>query len=487
LLQPARRLSDPSEVQQAATQEQDLWRAGGSLFAGPGYEAYRIALQRARRTLEEENLKLGWFRDYDRVRAEFRQVLQTGRGLLADVQALKQERLEGIARTLAEVRQRLADLSAITLSINERGLARKSLTQAEVMLQEAETFAGKNRFEEARERLAAAEAGAKDAEEAVVGFLGRYLDQRQVSAWRILAEQTVRESELRRTTVIVVGKLERKLTVYQAGVPRLVCDIGLGFNGLADKLHAGDSATPEGRYRVIKKNPSSRFYKALLINHIRSDEALGSRRSSSVTIGVETMAGRRLTKAACRGQRLHGRSTPCSGGTSRSSRMPNAKTLGVSGFTVRAPLFWGSDLPPDVRQAWSASRGRDSDAEAKICLAKRLEALTPRGLYILIDTAENRLVLKKGGEVVREAVVSCGSGGILKEPNGKRSWVFDTPRGQFHVESKLTNPYWVKPDWAFIEEGEPIPVDTGSRKEHALGSTYSRHAYPASKSASQLG
>lgn len=134
-------------------------------------------------------------------------------------------------------------------------------------------------------------------------------------------------------------------------------------------------------------------------------------------------------------------------------------------------------------KAWSAGAAAQdlSDAEAKRLpakvggLAKRLEALTPRGLYILIDTAENRLVLKKGGEVVREAVVSCGSGGILKEPNGKRSWVFDTPRGQFHVESKLTNPYWVKPDWAFIEEGEPIPkvfedrIAEGELGEYALG------------------
>ena len=262
----------PSEVQQAATQEQDLWRAGGSLFTGPGYEAYRQALQKAKRVLEEENLKLGWFRDYDRVRSEFRQVLRTGRRLLADVQTLKQERLEGIARTLAEVRQRLADLSAITLSIRERGVARQSLTRAEVMLREAETFAGQSRFEEARERLAAAETSAREAEEAVVDFLGRYLDRGQISAWLTLAEDTVRESQLRRTTVIVVGKLERKLTVYQSGVPRLVCDIGLGFNGLADKLHAGDSATPEGRYRVIKKNPSSRFYKALLINYPNEDD-----------------------------------------------------------------------------------------------------------------------------------------------------------------------------------------------------------------------
>ncbi|MFH1965224.1 MAG: L,D-transpeptidase family protein, partial [Acidobacteriota bacterium] len=31
--------------------------------------------------------------------------------------------------------------------------------------------------------------------------------------------------------------------------------------------HAGDYATPEGRYKISKKNPSSRYYKALLIDY----------------------------------------------------------------------------------------------------------------------------------------------------------------------------------------------------------------------------
>ena len=109
-------------------------------------------------------------------------------------------------------------------------------------------------------------------------------------------------------------------------------------------------------------------------------------------------------------------------------------------------------------------------------LEKRLTALQPKGLYIVIDTAENRLRLKKGDEVVRTAVVSCGSGVVLEEPGGKkRSWVFDTPRGEFTVKSKITNPYWVKPDWAFVEEGEAIPkgvedrIEAGTLGDYALG------------------
>jgi lipoprotein-anchoring transpeptidase ErfK/SrfK len=109
-------------------------------------------------------------------------------------------------------------------------------------------------------------------------------------------------------------------------------------------------------------------------------------------------------------------------------------------------------------------------------LERRLAALSPKGLYIVIDTAENRLWLKKGDQVLRTAVVSCGSGVVLEEPGGKkRSWVFDTPRGEFTVKTKITNPYWVKPDWAFIEEGEKIPksledrIEAGTLGDYALG------------------
>ena len=109
-------------------------------------------------------------------------------------------------------------------------------------------------------------------------------------------------------------------------------------------------------------------------------------------------------------------------------------------------------------------------------LVRKMNGLLPKGLYIVIDTAENRLNLKNEDQVVLTAVVSCGSGVVLEEQGGKkRSWVFDTPRGEFSVKSKITNPYWVKPDWAFIEEGESIPkgledrIEAGTLGDYALG------------------
>ncbi len=149
--------------------------------------------------------------------------------------------------------------------------------------------------------------------------------------------------------------------------------------------------------------------------------------------------------------------------------------LGVVGLSYYAGLKQASGWP--AKAEGSALPDKDVPKVQRNVqnLQKKLAALQPRDVYIVVDTGENRLYVKKGDKVVRQAVVSCGSGDVLQDPTGKRKWIFDTPRGEFYVKSKITNPYWVKPDWAFIEEGEPIPkkqedrVEAGSLGDYALG------------------
>ncbi|TLN23768.1 L,D-transpeptidase [bacterium] len=106
-------------------------------------------------------------------------------------------------------------------------------------------------------------------------------------------------------------------------------------------------------------------------------------------------------------------------------------------------------------------------------LQKKIDALVPRGMHIIVDTAANRLYLKDGEKLVREAIVSCGSGNILSDPKGDRTWVFDTPRGEYKIENKITNPVWVKPDWAFVEEGKtPPPRNSPDRVESGVLGDY---------------
>jgi L,D-transpeptidase YbiS len=99
-------------------------------------------------------------------------------------------------------------------------------------------------------------------------------------------------------------------------------------------------------------------------------------------------------------------------------------------------------------------------------IQRALRRLEPRGTYVVIDRSNNVLWVRRSGEVLREAVVSTGSGTVLRETSGQqREWVFDTPAGAHTILDERRNPVWVKPDWAFLEEGRQPPTLTRERIE----------------------
>jgi L,D-transpeptidase YbiS len=90
-------------------------------------------------------------------------------------------------------------------------------------------------------------------------------------------------------------------------------------------------------------------------------------------------------------------------------------------------------------------------------LRKKYEMITPRLPYLIVDTSENRIHVMKGIAQLHEGVCSTGSYVLLKASAQQRQWMFVTPRGMFQIRGKRVNPVWAKPDWAFIEEGLPVP------------------------------
>jgi L,D-transpeptidase ErfK/SrfK len=123
-----------------------------------------------------------------------------------------------------------------------------------------------------------------------------------------------------------------------------------------------------------------------------------------------------------------------------------------------------SGSSPAARGDLNTLRNQVRALEVKV---RRLEAtqshLYPGGPVILVDTSQSRITLMLGSRVVVQGTCSTGNGMELADAAGKRSWTFDTPRGYFRVVSKVANPVWFRPDWSFIEEGEPIPKDSSRR------------------------
>ena len=90
-------------------------------------------------------------------------------------------------------------------------------------------------------------------------------------------------------------------------------------------------------------------------------------------------------------------------------------------------------------------------------LERKLASFIPTQTYIVINTTDNRFSLYRNRKLIREGFVSSGSYTLLKTEDGEKEWIFRTPRGRFTIQGKTTHPVWRKPDWAFVEEGLPIP------------------------------
>jgi len=107
-------------------------------------------------------------------------------------------------------------------------------------------------------------------------------------------------------------------------------------------------------------------------------------------------------------------------------------------------------------------------------LKEQLARQKPDTPYLIVDTSQNRIYLKSGEKLLHEAVCSSGSYVLLKASNNQQ-WMFSTPRGVFRVLGKHNAPVWRRPDWAFVEEGLPIPApyakeryETGVLGEHGI-------------------
>ena len=80
-----------------------------------------------------------------------------------------------------------------------------------------------------------------------------------------------------RVDFVLIEKAERRLTLWRDGALLKSYAIGLGFSPEGDKSREGDGRTPEGRYRVDRRNAQSSFTLSLGINYPRPDQRAAAR------------------------------------------------------------------------------------------------------------------------------------------------------------------------------------------------------------------
>ncbi|HEY9115865.1 MAG TPA: L,D-transpeptidase [Bacteroidales bacterium] len=129
---------------------------------------------------------------------------------------------------------------------------------------------------------------------------------------------------------------------------------------------------------------------------------------------------------------------------------PGMNELFVSFF----PGNTNSEIVIDSEENESAEVKQLSKKVAE--LQKKLNDNIPKSNYIIINTTTNTFELVGKNGIIRKGICSTGKNVELVRDSTKK-WVFHTPKGVFKVRNKVTDPVWTKPDWAFVEDGLPIP------------------------------
>lgn len=148
------------------------------------------------------------------------------------------------------------------------------LRKAKLALDEARFFHASEEYARARDQAARATSLAVRVGADAATAAARFVDATWVRRWKGMADDTIRQSRTTGGTAVVIYKDSHRLVLYSGGRPVKSYRAELGYNATRDKVHAGDAATPEGRYRIIAKKGlgNSTYHRALLLDYPNDDD-----------------------------------------------------------------------------------------------------------------------------------------------------------------------------------------------------------------------
>ncbi len=223
-------------------------------------------------------------REFEELRLSYRRAAAQP-ALLRKTGSLKEElrRQRGAAETLLTKTlrtkgalrvQQAEDLIAISRVLDSYvptldPALRGPLTSLQIQLAQAREFWQREEYWQVTPLLEQARVSADALAEGFEALLGRLEDPRWIRQWKKMGQETIRWSERNRKPALLIDKFGRRALLYSDGQLKRRLNVELGWNGLADKIKAGDGATPEGRYRVLEKKGFSRtrYFRALLLDY----------------------------------------------------------------------------------------------------------------------------------------------------------------------------------------------------------------------------
>lgn len=225
-----------------------------------------------------------WRAEPERASIAWLRVARAAREISVSIRGLDRQARARYAQALVITRD---DIARAAAELREAGMGRReaaAMARAGTSLGMATKLAEAGEYRRAADKLEGARELTQIIHQGWSTLHARFSDPHLLRQWREWAEMTIRESRETGEHVIIIDKLRRRLTLYWRGNLVLSVPAELGANGLRRKEHAGDSATPEGMYRIVQVKPerATKFYKALLINYPNDEDRVRFARGKRV-------------------------------------------------------------------------------------------------------------------------------------------------------------------------------------------------------------
>lgn len=264
----------PPEIKLIENVDLELHKNDAVKYTPGEYSKFKMDIENLKDTIIQEESKFSWFRNYEPIYNKMKGTMSNGEELLKIVHENRNKKKEEVLIKIKKLEERVKIIDELTLTVNAGISARKRLTIGILTIDDAKKFYKSSMFDSASEKIEDASAILGNTEKSIISLLRRYSHNGLIEKWKKYVRDTIEETKNKNITAIIINKAERKLTLFKHGKAVFTFTVGLGKNGYKDKLFSGDGATPEGRYRIIKKlgEGESKYYKALLLDYPNQED-----------------------------------------------------------------------------------------------------------------------------------------------------------------------------------------------------------------------
>jgi L,D-peptidoglycan transpeptidase YkuD (ErfK/YbiS/YcfS/YnhG family) len=242
-------------------------REGAARYAEETYRTAEEVLKKGWMEMARQNGRLAPFRDYKAADSMLNlafvlatEAINTTKNRIHDLSFIVQTDRNDLRRELDAWKEALNGLLA-------RYHAENHWNAAELAYRTSERLLFNGEYDEARKTVAEGREALKRLSTVLAEFTND--EAKKLPVWRRWVEETIANSRATGGSAVIVDKSKHKTYLIKGGriIHTYNCD--LGYNSAHQKLFSGDGATPEGKYKVtaVKKNGSSKYYKALLIDY----------------------------------------------------------------------------------------------------------------------------------------------------------------------------------------------------------------------------